>query len=163
VQVATESELEALRALVDHGRRPCRVEETARRQVDFFHLRNNRRFAIAHPQFNCLISSRRGCAPNKANPGFQSYLPGTKFDWSVVDRGKTQKLGFPVTGDPRNSIIEVIPFVGHATGSPCISTSCISTPQASGNGSRPVQFAHPQKMAVDELSKPATTPMVRGL
>jgi hypothetical protein len=31
------------------------------------------------------------------------------------------------------------------------------------NGSRPVQLAHPQKIAVDELSKPATVPMVRGL
>ena len=51
----------------------------------------------------------------------------------------------------------------HTTGSPCTSTSLASMPTGSGFGRRPVQLAQPQKIAVAELSTPATAPMSRGL
>jgi hypothetical protein len=51
----------------------------------------------------------------------------------------------------------------YATGSPCTSISLTSTLAGSGKGRRPVQFAQPQKIAVVELSNPATVPIVRGL
>ncbi len=38
-----------------------------------------------------------------------------------------------------------------------------SIPATVGSGKRPVQFAVAQKMAVVPLSRPAQTPMVRGL
>src|ERR1700722_12838369 len=38
-----------------------------------------------------------------------------------------------------------------------------STPESSGSGSRPVQFAQPQKTAVLELKTPAQAPITRGL
>ncbi len=50
----------------------------------------------------------------------------------------------------------------YAVGSPCTSTSASSSVRR-GSGSFPFQFAHPQKMAVEELSKPEITPMARGL
>ena len=37
------------------------------------------------------------------------------------------------------------------------------TPSRAGSGNRPVQLAHSQKNAVQELSNPETTPIVRGL
>src|ERR1700691_6597957 len=38
-----------------------------------------------------------------------------------------------------------------------------STPESAGSGSRPVQFAQPQKIAVLELKTPAQAPITRGL
>jgi hypothetical protein len=50
----------------------------------------------------------------------------------------------------------------HATGSPWISTDSSSSVKA-GSGSLPVQLAQPQKIAVEELSKPEAAPISRTL
>ncbi len=61
-----------------------------------------------------------------------------KIDWRMELRDQTTRSGRTVAADCR-------------------------APAKSGRGRRPVQFAQPQKIAVVELSSPATVPIKRAL
>jgi len=88
-------------------------------------------------------------------------MPANSFDWFLlqtlveVTLLRHEGTSFPKLSENYEAFYE--------TGSPWTSTSAGSIPAGSGCGSRPVQLAKPQKIAVVELNRPAAVPIILGL
>ena len=100
-----------------------------------------------------------------APPHSSAVRRASSSDAMIVDRDPRAFLGQPQRNSPPDALRRArhqhhlaLKLAAHHGPPP----PPARRPALTGSGSRPVKCAHPQNSAVDELSAPATAPIVRG-